>query len=79
MTAYLHSAKRTQRKMSTMRHERIVSLVVVLLTSHYAYGQQPLPRSHDSHKYRTIFTLAGGGGDFTIGLHRRSAGCVKDS
>jgi hypothetical protein len=46
---------------------RIVCSVVALFTCGWAFGQQPAPKSGESHKYRTIFTLAGGGGGFAVG------------
>jgi len=43
-----------------------VPLVAVTWTS--AFGQQSSPPSGESHKHRTILTLAGGGGGFAVGL-----------
>jgi hypothetical protein len=33
-----------------------------------SFGQQPAARGPESQKYRTIFTIAGGGGGFTLGV-----------
>ncbi len=46
----------------------IVRTMLVLLACGWAFGQQPAPQKGESHKYRTIFTLAGGGGGFAVGL-----------
>jgi hypothetical protein len=51
-----------------MKIRWIVCSVVPLFPCSWAFGQQPAPRSPESHKYRTIFTLAGGGGGFAVGV-----------
>jgi hypothetical protein len=46
----------------------VLCILLVGVTSTSAFGQQSSPPSGESHKYRTILTLAGGGGGFAIGL-----------
>lgn len=46
----------------------ILYILLVGITSISAFGQQSSPPSGESHKYRTILTLAGGGGGFAVGL-----------
>jgi hypothetical protein len=46
----------------------ILYILLVGVTSTSAFGQQSSPPSGESHKYRTILTLAGGGGGFAVGL-----------
>jgi len=46
----------------------ILCVLLVGVTSTSAFGQQSSPLSGESHKYRTILTLAGGGGGFAVGL-----------
>ena len=45
----------------------ILCVLLVGVTSTLALGQQSSPPSRESHKYRTLLTLAGGGG-FAVGL-----------
>jgi hypothetical protein len=42
--------------------------MLALFACGWAFGQQTAPQSGESHNYRTLFTLAGGGGGFTVGL-----------
>ena len=42
--------------------------VLVLLNCKITFAQQPTPMKQESHKYRTILTVAGGGGGFALGL-----------
>jgi hypothetical protein len=42
--------------------------LIVLFVNGWAFGQQPAPNAVESHKYRTILTVAGGGGGFVLGL-----------
>ena len=51
-----------------MKSRWIVCSVLVLFTCGWAFGQQSAPKSGESHKYQTIFTLSGAGGGFTVGL-----------
>jgi hypothetical protein len=51
-----------------MASRLIVCTMLALITGGWAFGQQPAPQRGESHKYRTIFTLAGGGGGFAVGL-----------
>jgi hypothetical protein len=51
-----------------MTSRLIASTMLGLFACGWTFGQQPGPQSGDSHKYRTIFTLAGGGGGFAVGL-----------
>jgi hypothetical protein len=51
-----------------MKNRLIACSMLALLACSRAFGQQPAPRSGESHKYRTILTLAGGGGGFAVGL-----------
>ncbi|HEU0005525.1 MAG TPA: hypothetical protein VFS12_05980 [Terriglobia bacterium] len=46
----------------------ILCVLLVGVTSTSALGQQSSPPRGESHKYRTILTLAGGGGGFAVGL-----------
>jgi len=46
----------------------ILCILLVCVTGTSAFGQQSSPASGESHKYRTILTLAGGGGGFAVGL-----------
>lgn len=46
----------------------ILCVLLVGVTSASAFGQQSSPPSGESHRYRTILTLAGGGGGFAVGL-----------
>jgi hypothetical protein len=51
-----------------MKNRLVVCSMLALLACGWAFGQQPAPQSGESHKYRTILTLAGGGGGFAVGL-----------
>jgi hypothetical protein len=51
-----------------VKNRLIASGVLALFACGWSFGQQPAPQSGESHKYRTIFTLAGGGGGFAVGL-----------
>jgi hypothetical protein len=51
-----------------MRTRLIVWSMLPFFACGWAFAQQPTPRSGDSHKYRTTFALAGGGGGFALGL-----------
>jgi len=42
--------------------------VLILLTCKIGLAQQPTTMKLESHKYRTILTLAGAGGGFALGL-----------
>ena len=54
--------------MKTMKRNMTLFLgVLVLLNCNRALAQQPSPGSNESHKYRAIFTVAGGGGGFALG------------
>lgn len=44
------------------------SILALLFNGDWALGQQSAPTGGDSHKYRTIFTVAGGGGGFALGV-----------
>ena len=46
----------------------ILQILLVAVTTTSAFGQQSSRPSGESHKYRTIVTLAGGGGGFAAGL-----------
>ena len=46
----------------------ILCILLVGVTGNSAFGQQSPPPRGKSHKYRAIFTLAGGGGGFALGL-----------
>jgi len=51
-----------------MKIRLIVGSVLALLACGWAFGQQTATQGGESHKYRTLFTLVGGGGGFTVGL-----------
>ena len=52
-----------------MNYTRLVLLgILMLLTSSEAFAQQPGGNIEKSSKYRKIFTIAGGGGGFGIGM-----------
>ncbi|MCI0349236.1 MAG: hypothetical protein L0Z53_07420 [Acidobacteriales bacterium] len=51
-----------------MKTRWIVCSLLPLFTCSSAFGQQPASKSTESHKYRTIFTIAGGGGGFAVGV-----------
>ncbi len=55
-------------RVNEMKNRLIVCSMLGLFTYGLAFGQQPTPKSGESHKYRTIFTIAGGGGGFAVGL-----------
>jgi hypothetical protein len=50
-----------------MKHQWIMSSALILLVAAAAHGQQAKPAG-DSHKYRTIFTIAGAAGGFATGF-----------
>ena len=51
-----------------MKNGLAIITALVLLTSTSTLAQQPAPKREESHKYRTILTLAGGGGAFALGV-----------
>jgi hypothetical protein len=51
-----------------MTERWILYVLLAGVTSASAFGQQSSPPSGESHKHRTILTLAGGGGGFAAGL-----------
>ena len=51
-----------------MKNRLIVCTMLGLLACGWAFGQPPAPQGGESHKYRTILTLAGRGGGFAVGL-----------
>jgi len=51
-----------------MKNCLAIITALVLLTSTSTLAQQPAPKREESHKYRTILTLAGGGGAFALGV-----------
>ena len=51
-----------------MKNRLAIITALVLLTSTSTLAQQPAPKREESHKYRTILTLAGGGGAFALGV-----------
>jgi hypothetical protein len=51
-----------------MRTRLIVWSMLPFFVCGWAFAQQATPKSGESHKYRTILTLAGGGGGFALGL-----------
>ena len=51
-----------------MKNWLCVSTILILLNGGRAFGQQPAPANPESHKYRTILTVAGCGGGFVLGL-----------
>jgi len=51
-----------------MKNRLAIIASLVLLTSTSTSAQQPAPKREESHKYRTILTLAGGGGAFALGV-----------
>ena len=51
-----------------MKNRLTIIASLVLLTSTSTLAQQPAPKRQESHKYRTILTLAGGGGAFALGV-----------
>src|SRR5262245_40845248 len=48
--------------------KRSICTLLVVVTSTSAFAQQSSSPSGESHKHRTILTLAGGGGGFAVGL-----------
>jgi hypothetical protein len=63
------SPRKTARgKLRNMRTKIVVAAftIVPLLNSLSAFGQQPAPA--ESHKNRTLFSIIGAGGGFTLGL-----------
>jgi len=51
-----------------MKNRLAIITALVLLTSTSTLAQQPAPKREESHKYRTILTVAGGGGAFALGV-----------
>lgn len=52
-----------------MKTKLIVGAAVLfIVAADWSFGQQPAPKSPESHKYRTIFTIVGGGGGFALGV-----------
>ena len=53
-----------------MRRSRIFFLgLLLVLTVNDAFAQQTAAQSSDSHKYRTILTIAGAAGGFATGFY----------
>lgn len=50
-----------------MKHALPVVIALVIFTAD-TFAQQPAPQRGESYKYRTILTLAGAGGGFTLGV-----------
>ena len=55
-----------------------LALFLMILSGIWSFGQQPVPKKEESHKYRVIFTLAGAGGGFTLGTFA-GIGAFEDS
>jgi hypothetical protein len=52
-----------------MNHSKLVLLgILMLLISNEAFAQQPAGHYEKSSRYRKIFTIAGGGGGFAVGI-----------
>jgi len=51
-----------------MKNRLAIITALILLTATGTFAQPPAPKSEESHKYRTILTLAGGGGGFALGV-----------
>lgn len=51
-----------------MKSRLILCSLLALFTSRWALGQQSASGNTESHRYRTVFTLAGGGGGFALGM-----------
>jgi hypothetical protein len=51
-----------------VRAKWILIGILLLLISADALAQQPTAKPEMSYKYRTIFTIAGAGGGFTLGV-----------
>jgi predicted MFS family arabinose efflux permease len=52
-----------------MNYTKLVLLgILIFLTSSEAFAQQPGGNIERSSKYRKIFTIAGGGGGFAVGM-----------
>jgi hypothetical protein len=51
-----------------MKNAAIVWGVVALFSWDSAFAQQPAPKTQESHRYRTIFTVIGGAGGFAVGV-----------
>jgi hypothetical protein len=45
---------------SEMKNRLIFFGVLSLFVYDWAFGRQSAPKGHESHKYRTLFTLSGG-------------------
>jgi hypothetical protein len=53
-----------------VRRSRIFLLgLLVVFSANHAFAQQTSARSSDSHKYRTILTIAGAAGGFATGFY----------
>jgi hypothetical protein len=55
-------------RVNAMKNRLMIWSAFTLFDCGSTFGQQPAPKSSESHKYRTIFTLVGGGGGFAVGL-----------
>ena len=53
--------------LKTMRDRLVIITALVLFTWSNTFAQST-PKKEESHKYRTILTLAGGGGAFALGV-----------
>ena len=51
-----------------MKNRLAIITALVLLTSTSTLAQQSAPKREESHKYRTILTVAGGAGAFALGV-----------
>jgi hypothetical protein len=54
--------------MNPMKSRLVLFSLLVFFTCQWALGQQSGTKNVESHRYRTILTVAGGGGGFTGGL-----------
>ena len=53
--------------LKTIKHGLAIITALVLFTGNSTFAQSA-PKKEESHKYRTILTLAGGGGAFALGV-----------
>src|SRR5258705_12132678 len=51
-----------------MKKRFIASFLLILFMGGLGFAQQSVPKPAESHKYRTILTIAGAGGGFAGGL-----------